>query len=237
MAARLFSGVVGRLANLARSGSATSSVAALDVLRTKLAASRPTLMPQAASLARMLHTTRSESHYCSRAVWKAQKEAMAKGKAPPLHSDGTNVYGMRLNIKTSPWKLNLVANQIRGLNVDEAIKQMTFSGKKVASHIRQVLVTTKNNAAANHGVADPSNMYVLEAYVGKGRYGRGMRYNSRGRGARTTRPRSHFYLKLREGSAPPPKRARHANPELYTKRLQEKLQTNPTRIRSSLHSA
>ena len=52
------------------------------------------------------------------------------------------VFGCRRNIKTSPWKLNLVAKQIRGLSVDDAIAQMTFSKKDVASHIRQVRILT-----------------------------------------------------------------------------------------------
>jgi ribosomal protein L22 len=46
---------------------------------------------------------------------------------------------------------------------------------------RKVLLVTKANAKYHSGVEDPSNMYVLESYVGKGIYGQGLIYKSKGR--------------------------------------------------------
>eukprot|EP00055_Hartaetosiga_balthica_P016316 m.102620 g.102620 ORF g.102620 m.102620 type:complete len:231 (+) comp9082_c0_seq1:132-824(+) len=132
-----------------------------------------------------LHTSAPVAHFAKRTVWKLQKDAIASGKDVPEYADDKNVFGCRRNIKTSPWKLNLVAKQIRNLAIDEAITQMTFSNKKAAESVRQVLTLTKQNALVNHDVFDPSNMYVAESYVGKAKYGRGVRRASRGRAHRS----------------------------------------------------
>ena len=71
--------------------------------------------------------------------------------------------------------------QIRGLTVDDAIKQVTFSQKKCAPFLRKVLLVAKANAKKHKNVTDPSNLTVAESYVGKGRYSHGMYYKSRGR--------------------------------------------------------
>jgi ribosomal protein L22 len=42
-------------------------------------------------------------------------------------------------------------------------------------------MVTKANAKFHSGVEDPSNLYVLESYVGKGIYGHGLIYKSKGR--------------------------------------------------------
>eukprot|EP00043_Microstomoeca_roanoka_P001342 m.32214 g.32214 ORF g.32214 m.32214 type:complete len:210 (-) comp10764_c0_seq1:202-831(-) len=189
-----------------------------------------------ASSVRRLHTCLPSLHFCTRAVWKMQKEAVATGKPVKQMADDLNVFGCRRNIRTSPWKLNLVAKQIRGLSIDDAIAQMTFSKKDAASAVRQVLVLTKNNAKANHGVEDPSNMHVAESYVGKGMYGRGIRRANRGRFFRSIKPRTHYYLRLRVG--PPPKKEynKEDRPEYFTRHLQNKLLSNPPHVRNSLHS-
>ena len=53
--------------------------------------------------------------------------------------------------------------------------------------MRQVLTVTKSNASHSHGVADPSNMFVLEAYVGKGQHLGGIRMAARGRFGRMSK--------------------------------------------------
>ncbi|EGD72226.1 hypothetical protein PTSG_00247 [Salpingoeca rosetta] len=190
----------------------------------------------ASAVARQLHTAAPCFHFAKRTVWKLQKEAIAKGKSPIEFADEKNVFGCRRNIKTSPWKLNLVAKQIRGLAVDDAIAQMTFSKKDAASHVRQVLEITKNNAKANHGVANPSNMHVAESWVGKGMYGRGIRRANKGRVYRSIRPRTHYFLRLRVGPPPKQEYVKEDRPEYYTRKLQERMHKNPPHVRNSLHS-
>lgn len=49
---------------------------------------------------------------------------------------------------------------IRGLSVDEAIKQLKFLQKKAATDVREVLIEAKEMALRDHNVEYPSNMWV-----------------------------------------------------------------------------
>lgn len=53
-----------------------------------------------------------------------------------------------------------IACLIRGLSVDEAIKQLRFVQKKGARDIREVLMEAKEIAFRDHNVEYPSNMWV-----------------------------------------------------------------------------
>lgn len=53
-----------------------------------------------------------------------------------------------------------VASMIRGMTVDEAIKQLKFLLKKGANDVREVLMEAKEMALNEHNVEFPSNMWV-----------------------------------------------------------------------------
>ncbi len=50
------------------------------------------------------------------------------------------------NIRVSPRKLNLVAQQIRGKKVDRALNELTFSPKRIARDVKKVLQSAVANA-------------------------------------------------------------------------------------------
>jgi len=99
------------------------------------------------------------------------------------------------DFKTSVKKVVPLAKQITGKTVDEAIIQMRFSKKKVAADIKAHLEHAKNEAIVKRGmglglaegktftpirimmkdgkrvkVADPTTMYVEQAWAGRGPY-------------------------------------------------------------------
>eukprot|EP00040_Diaphanoeca_grandis_P039111 m.258171 g.258171 ORF g.258171 m.258171 type:complete len:240 (-) comp36226_c0_seq1:71-790(-) len=154
---------------------------------------------------RSISTSGVRLHYAERGIKRIQERAKKLGLRDPLKGQKTIVYGRQLNCPSSPWKLNLVAKLIRGMKVDDAIAQMKFSHKKAGSHVLRVLKVTKHNAWHNHGVEDPSDMYVAESYVGKGQNLRRMRMHAMSRTGRSTKPRTHYYLKLQVGDKPKPK--------------------------------
>ncbi len=80
----------------------------------------------------------------------ADNEAMAKTKM----------------LRTSPQKLNLVAQMIRGKSVDKALTDLTFSKKRIAADVKKCLQSAIANAENNHGL-DVDELVVAEAYVGK----------------------------------------------------------------------
>ena len=54
------------------------------------------------------------------------------------------------NIRVSPRKLNLVAQQIRGKKVDRALNVLTFSQKRIAGVVKKTLQSAIANAENNH---------------------------------------------------------------------------------------
>jgi len=70
------------------------------------------------------------------------------------------------NIRVSPRKLNLVAQQIRGQKVDRALNVLTFSQKRIAGVVKKTLQSAIANAENNHDL-DVDDLVVAEASVGK----------------------------------------------------------------------
>jgi large subunit ribosomal protein L22 len=70
------------------------------------------------------------------------------------------------NIRVSPRKLNLVAQQIRGKKVDNALNVLTFSQKRIAGVVKKALQSAIANAENNHDL-DVDDLVVKEASVGK----------------------------------------------------------------------
>ena len=70
------------------------------------------------------------------------------------------------NIRVSPRKLNLVAQQIRGKKVDRALNVLSFSPKRNAGTVKKVLQSAIANAENNHDL-DVDDLVVKEASVGK----------------------------------------------------------------------
>ena len=70
------------------------------------------------------------------------------------------------NIRVSPRKLNLVAQQIRGQKVDRALNVLSFSQKRIAGTVKKGLQSAIANAENNHDL-DVDDLVVKEASVGK----------------------------------------------------------------------
>ena len=70
------------------------------------------------------------------------------------------------NIRVSPRKLNLVAQQIRGKKVDRALNELTFSQRRIAGVVKKTLQSAIANAENNHDL-DVDDLVVAEASVGK----------------------------------------------------------------------
>ena len=91
------------------------------------------------------------------------------------------------SIRTSPRKLNLVAQSIRGLAAEKAVAELTFSKKRIAKVALAVLQSAIANAENNHSL-NIDKLIVSEAFVGKGLVMKRMHARGRGRGARVLKP-------------------------------------------------
>jgi large subunit ribosomal protein L22 len=79
---------------------------------------------------------------------------------------GHQAMAVARNIRVSPRKLNLVAQQIRGKKVDNALNVLTFSEKRIAGVVKKTLQSAIANAENNHDL-DVDDLVVKEASVGK----------------------------------------------------------------------
>jgi large subunit ribosomal protein L22 len=101
--------------------------------------------------------------------------------------------------RSSPQKLNLLAQQIRGLPVQKAIDEMQFSRKRAANDVRKLLKSAVANAENNHDL-DIDSLVVAEAHVGKNLVMKRIRARARGRAARIMKPFSQLTVVLRDTS-------------------------------------
>jgi len=101
------------------------------------------------------------------------------------------------SIRTSPRKLNLVAQTIRGLTASKAVAELSFSKKRIAKVALEVLQSAIANAENNHQL-NIDKLVVKEAYVGKGLVMKRMHARGRGRGARVLKPFSSLTVVVAE---------------------------------------
>ena len=100
-------------------------------------------------------------------------------------------------VRISPQKLNLVAGIIRGLKVDKALANLTFSKKRISADVKKLLESAIANAENNHGL-DVDNLVVAEASVGKALVMKRFRARARGRGAKILKPFSRMRIVVRQ---------------------------------------
>ena len=100
-------------------------------------------------------------------------------------------------VRTSPQKLNLLAQQIRGLTADAALAALTFSKRRAANDVKKLLQSAVSNAENNHQL-DVDRLYVKEATVGKTVVLKRFRARARGRVGRIRKPVSNLTIIVQE---------------------------------------
>ena len=109
----------------------------------------------------------------------------------------SQVKAINKNVRTSPRKLALVCNFIKGKKADIAIRDLEFTRKKVAEDIKKTVRSAVANAENNYQY-DIDNLYVKEAYVGKSIIMKRFRPRAKGRAAAIKKPFSRITIILEE---------------------------------------
>jgi len=99
--------------------------------------------------------------------------------------------------RISPQKARLVADLIRGMDVESAVNTLAFSDKKAAQLMSKVLNSAIANAENNEG-ADIDELKVTQAYVNEGPIMKRMRARAKGRGNRIMKRISHITVTVGE---------------------------------------
>ncbi|WP_154223927.1 50S ribosomal protein L22 [Marinicella rhabdoformis] len=103
----------------------------------------------------------------------------------------------RANI--SAQKVRLVADQVRGMNVEQAEQLLTFSPKKAAHIVKKALMSAVANAEHNNGL-DVDELYVSAIFVDEGPTLKRGRARAKGRGTQILKRTSHITVKVAEAS-------------------------------------
>ncbi|MFC4892389.1 50S ribosomal protein L22 [Pseudofrancisella aestuarii] len=99
--------------------------------------------------------------------------------------------------RISAQKCRLVADQVRGLPVDKAINLLTFSNKKAAVLVKEVLSSAIANAEHNDGM-DVDSLYVSTIFIDEGPTMKRFEARAKGRGNRILKRTSHITVKVAE---------------------------------------
>ena len=121
---------------------------------------------------------------------------MSKDKNPRRVADNEAMAKLRM-LRTSPQKLNLVAQMIRGKKVDKALIDLTFSNKRIAEDVKKCLQSAIANAENNHNL-DVDELIVAEAYVGKNMTLKRGRPRARGRFGKIMKPFAEVTIVVRQ---------------------------------------
>jgi large subunit ribosomal protein L22 len=97
--------------------------------------------------------------------------------------------------RISAQKARLVADQIRGTTVGEALNLLAFSSKKAAEIIKKVLESAVANAEHNEG-ADVDDLKVSTVFVNEGRSLKRIMPRAKGRADRIVKRSCHITVKV-----------------------------------------
>ncbi len=114
-----------------------------------------------------------------------------------MDKDNTLVKAVNKNIRTSPRKLALVCNFIKGKKADIALRDLEFTRKKIAVDVSKTVKSAISNAENNYQY-DIDNLFVKEAFVGKSLVMKRYRPRAKGRASPIKKPFSRLTIILQE---------------------------------------
>lgn len=95
-----------------------------------------------------------------------------------------------------------IAAFVRGMSIDEAIRQLSFIQKKGAAAVKETLIEAQELAVKNHNVEFKSNLWITESFCGKGIIFKGIRRHAKGRVGHVEYKHCHYFVRLEEGQPP-----------------------------------
>tara|TARA_B100001109_G_C18641095_1_gene370627 strand:+ start:117 stop:515 length:399 start_codon:yes stop_codon:yes gene_type:complete len=107
------------------------------------------------------------------------------------------VKSVNKNVRSSVRKLNPILKAIVGKKVDTAIRDLTFSEKRISKDIKKTISSAIANAENNYQY-DIDKLIVKEAYCGKQIIMKRFRARAKGRAASIMKPYSNVTIILSE---------------------------------------
>jgi large subunit ribosomal protein L22 len=112
----------------------------------------------------------------------------------------TDVTARAQQVRVSPRKMRLVADVVRGQDVNDALSTLKFMPQKSADLIRAVLKTAQASAEHNYDM-DPDDLYVKTIFADDGPTYKRWQPRARGRVNQKLRRTSHLTVIVAEKGA------------------------------------
>tara|TARA_B100001113_G_C20916352_1_gene538070 strand:+ start:275 stop:664 length:390 start_codon:yes stop_codon:yes gene_type:complete len=112
-------------------------------------------------------------------------------------TEKNSIRSVNKNIRSSTRKLKPILKSIVGLNVDKAIRDLTFSDKRICKDIKKTISSAVSNAENNFQY-DIDNLFIKEAYCGKQIIMKRFRARAKGRASPIMKPYSRLTVILAE---------------------------------------
>ena len=107
------------------------------------------------------------------------------------------VKSVNKNVRSSTRKLNPILKSIVGKKVDVALRDLSFSDKRISKDIKKTISSAVANAENNYQY-DIDKLIVKEAYCGKQVVMKRFRARAKGRAAEIMKPYSNLTIILTE---------------------------------------
>ena len=111
--------------------------------------------------------------------------------------DSKIIKSVNKNIRSSTRKLNPILKSIVGKKVDIAIRNLSFSEKRISKDIKKTISSAVANAENNYQY-DIDKLFIKEAYCGKQVVMKRFRARAKGRAAEIMKPYSNLTIILTE---------------------------------------
>jgi len=114
-----------------------------------------------------------------------------------LEKNNIVIKAVNKNVRSSPRKVALVLDYIRGKKADLALRDLDFTRKKIALDVSKTVKSAIANAENNYQY-DIDKLFVKEAYVGKSLVMKRFRPRAKGRASPIKKPFSRITIVLEE---------------------------------------
>ncbi len=112
-------------------------------------------------------------------------------------TENKSVRSVNKNIRSSTRKLKPILKSIVGKNVDKAIRDLTFSDKRISKDIKKTISSAVSNAENNFQY-NIDNLFIKEAHCGKQIIMKRFRARAKGRASPIMKPYSRLTIILAE---------------------------------------
>jgi large subunit ribosomal protein L22 len=136
---------------------------------------------------------------------KKESEQMSKESRPSrrqaLLGDRPGSYAIARQVRMSPTKIRRVVDEIRGMDVEDALNTCTFAPQAASEPVYKVIASAASNAERT-GNLKRSDLYVSQAFVDQGVTIRRIRPRARGSWSRILKRSSHITVVVEPKTEP-----------------------------------